>query len=402
MLKLFLCSILLLSQSSFAQVSVSINDVPKRIKEQDLTVLQNAERVYQSKQAIQVARMNLLPRLNFWSLVATVVDYKNAVSLIEDLVPFLVPNNWFRAKEQRYFEEAEEEGMKALEANEILTGKASFYQITMDQSLLQIIKDQATISKDILEFTKVQEKFGEVPYGTSSLIELRYLGLLEDQRSLENLVFEETKKFGYMIGVDPKDDVLLQPLPALVDLKPISYDSIVQTVIDRSPEIKQFDFILAAAPYVKREVYFSFLGISSLSRGVMGGVFDQYPVQAGLGFGLGASVRIVRSQTRQLELQMEAATEVLKRQLSLVVKNRNSDIENIGNATQRLKMSRQYFQTLNDRLKLGEKVSALELIEASRTQIESEASYLDMISRLRLHEDRLNRLLHEKDYKDAE
>jgi hypothetical protein len=385
-------------QAVSATVKVSISQVAQKVKEQDLLVLQNAERVYQSKEAIQVARMNLLPRLNLWKIVGIVVDWKNAVGLIEDLVPFLVPGNWFRAKEQRYFSEAESEGLKALQANEILTAKGIFYQITMDQELLVKVKEQTSLSREIFEFTKVQEKFGEVPTGTSAFIELRYLALLEDQRSLENLVFEEQKNFGYMIGIDPKDEVVLDILPMQTALSPISYDSVVQAVMDRSPEIKQFEYILAAAPYVKREVYFSFLGISSLSRGVMGGVFDQYPVQPGLGFGLGASVRIVRSQTQQLDLQMQAATEVLKKQLSLVVKNRNSDIENVDNTTKRLKLARSYMLSLSDRLKLGERVSALELIEGSKTQIESEANYLNMISRMRLHEDRLNRLLHVNEY----
>lgn len=403
-LRLFFLAVSLISISAGAasaeKVQISLGDVAAKVRAADFTVQINAERVYQSKEAVQVARMNLLPRLNLWKLASIIGGWQNAVSVIEDLVPFLVPANWFRAKQQALFYEAEKVGMQALRANQVLTAKGIFLQAVMDEQLLAAVRENADTAMKVLNYTKLQESFGHVPPGTSSTIEVRYLGLTEDARALEKLTVEEKRTLALMIGVKAESDVeLIAPAPINPgSVTRPSFDALMKLVVERAPELEQYDYLYEAARYVKREVQFSMLGTSSLSRGVMGGVFDQYPTQSGLGFGLGPSVRIVRSQRDQIEIQKEAATEVLKRQLALVVQNINSDLEAYSNVSKRLSLSRQYLSTLNERLQLGQKVSSLEFIDGSKSLVEAQSGYLSYLMRLQLDLDRIQRMTFEGDY----
>jgi hypothetical protein len=388
---------LVLSFAPFAHaetVVVTLDEVSARVKAQDFTLLENAQRVYQSKEAIQVARMNLLPRLNLWSIVGVAVDWKNAVGLIEDLVPFLVPNNWFRVKQQQLFHEAERLGFKALQANEILTARAIYLQTIMDEELTEQLNSSIQRVSEAVAYTRLQEQFGEVPAGTSASIEAKFLSLLDDHKKMENLVYDEKRGLALMIGVPVTHDlVLIKPLqPRIDELKHLDLNELVSVVIAASPEIAQFDYLISAARYVKREVYFSFLGISNLTRGIMGGVFDQYPVQSGLGFGMGASVRIVRSQTAQIRVQKDAATEVVKKQLAIMVKNYNSGLDTYSNVQNQLIQAKRYQESLANRIRLGEKISAIELMDGVKTLAEAETRGLALRAELNLNLDRVNRL----------
>src|SRR5690606_38859978 len=84
------------AQSIAATTTLSIEEVATKVKKSDFTVQSHAERVYQTKEAVQVARMNLLPKLNIWKVLSIFGGWQNAGGLIEGLVPFLVPANWFR------------------------------------------------------------------------------------------------------------------------------------------------------------------------------------------------------------------------------------------------------------------------------------------------------------------
>ncbi|MBX9766417.1 MAG: hypothetical protein K2X47_04020, partial [Bdellovibrionales bacterium] len=86
--------------------NLTVDEVAERVGKFNLSVYANALKVYQAKESIQVARGNLLPKLNLWRLagnfngVSPVMSLANtAGSLIEVIAPFLVPATWFRLKQ---------------------------------------------------------------------------------------------------------------------------------------------------------------------------------------------------------------------------------------------------------------------------------------------------------------
>ena len=400
-LVLFPLLLLLSYQNSFGKV-ILLSEVASNVRNQDYTLYQNALKVYQAKEAIQVTRMNLLPQLNIWKVAEVLIDPKAIVGIIEDLVPFLIPSNWLKVKQYSFLYQAENESYRTLEANEIFTAKSIYYQVASDEMLFAQVQEAAKKSKQLLDLVKTQEQFGGVPAGTSRQIEIRLLALQEDERQLSNLVKSEKANLKLMTGVDVHEDFSLQSLNdfPIVDTTPVKDREIESLALARSTELKQYDFLIEAAGYIKKEINFSVLGTSSLSQGTGNGAFNGYPVQPGLGFGMGPSLRIGRAQVEILESQKDAAAEILKRQVQLTVLNYNSDLMGYINLKKRFEISSQVYRSLRERLQMGSPVSVVELNEASKTEMESKTQFLNTWNKLLIGKDRIQRLILEGDYQD--
>lgn len=412
---LFLALVLALTGSSTFQsvraegtqppVTITLEDVVKKVSTENFEVYGNALKVYQAKESIQFARMNLLPKLNLWRVAGVAVEsalgnYSSALGLVGDIAPFLVPANWFRLKASKVLYMAEREGYRALWANELMTAKALYVHLLLDQSLLAHIQQSGKELNDILVIAKSREEWGGVPQGASRDIEVRLLGLQEDERSLQVLVNEEESLLSYMMGyaatttIQPK----AVPMPDFEKLEPLDYRDFEYRVLDSSPELRQFDYFIAASDSVRKEVVYSFLGTSSMSRGSAGGIFDNIPIQDGLGFSLPASMRIVSAQKELLKVQKRGIEETVKRHLKLLVSNYNIDIENYSNLKRRVDLTVAANDQLFERLRLGHNVDILELIESSKNHIQADTAFFAVKYRFLTNEDKLARLIFHGDY----
>jgi outer membrane protein TolC len=400
-----------LASPSFAQtqevVEVDIEKLVEKISKENYKVYEAANRVYQAKESITVARMNLLPRLNLWNLASGVVSIfsgagaaAGAFSIVEDIAPFLVPANWFRVSQTELFYEADKEGYRALWANEVLTAKALYLHLLLDSSLREHIIQTKRDLNNIHQIVRVRETFGGTSAGVSQDIKLRLLALDEDARALEVLIAEEESLLAFMMGYPT--GVKLKPkavdMPGYDDLEKLDYRDFEFRAVDVSPEVRQYDYIIKAADHVRREIPYSFLGTSSMSRGINGGVFDSVPMQQGLGFGASASIRVVKSQKELLKVQKKGVEETIRRQLKLLIDNYNLDIDNYHGMKQRVTLSQRILNDLYQRIKFGEEVDSLQLIEASKNHIEADTALFGVMFRFLNTEDKLARLIFYGDY----
>ncbi len=384
---------------------ITLKQLTQKISKENLTVYSNALRVYQAREAIQVARGNLLPKLNLWRLVGSIVDivmgnYASAFGLIQDLAPFLVPANWFRLQEQKLLYMAEQEGYRALWANEMMTARGLYHHVLLDRSIAQKITEAQVFLNQALIMVRNRETLGGLPPGTSRELEVRSLALLEDQRSLEVLLNEEQSTLTYLMGMPVATELELDPMeiPDLSTLEPLNYADFEYRTVSSSPEVRQFDFFVAAAAYVRREAIYSFLGTTGMSRGVGGGIFDGLPIQDGLGFGTAASMRIVSAQASILRAQQQGVKETLKRHLNLMIQSYNMDLENYSNLRRRVELTKLTEAQHLRNLRLGQEVNILSLVEASRNRIQAETAFLGIQYRFLSNEDRLARLIFHGEY----
>lgn len=393
--------------------TVTLEELVRRVSNDNFNVYANALRVYQAKEGIEVARMNLLPRLNIWNIASVAVDgvigvttgnpmsVANVVlNLIQDIAPFLVPANWFRLEQSRVLFNAEQEGYRALWSNEVMTAKALYIHLLLDESLLAHIKQSQQELDEVLTIVRTHEMVGGAPQGTSRDIEIRSLALLDDKRALESLVAEERGLLSYMMALP--ENVHIRPqqveVPNFEQMLPLVYDDFEFRAVDSAPEIRQFDHFISASDSVRQETLYSFLGTSTLSRGAAGGVFDNLPRQQGLGFGTPASVRIVSAQKEIMRTQRRGIEETIKRQLRLLITNYNMDLENYTNLKRRLDLTCAANTQLYERLQLGHDVDAIELIESSRNHIQADTAYFAVQYRFITNEDKLARLIFHGDY----
>ena len=416
MRKLLISALILISGQSWGQVDqeikIDLKQVVDKVSTENYTVYQNSLRVYQAKESITVARMNLLPRLNLWKLASAALEIfaggpvgapAGAFSIIEDVAPFLVPANWFRVSQTKIFYQADLEGYKALWANEVLTSKALYHHILLDSSLKNHISRSRKDLEEIYQVVRVRETFGGAPQQVSQDIKIRLLALDEDLRALEVLISEEESLLAFLMGYPTGTRLKVSPIdmPDYDSLEHLNYDDFDFRAVDVSPEIKQFQYFIDAADYARKEITYSFLGASSLSRGLNGGIFDNLPVQSGLGFGTGASIRIVRTQKDILKVQKKAVEETVKRNLKQLVNNYNLDVDNYINLKNRVFLAKNSLKQINQRIQFGENVDSLQLIESSRNVIEAETALFSVMFRFLNSEDKLSRLIFHGDYAKA-
>lgn len=392
-----------------APMTVTLDQVVARVSTENYSVYSGALRVYQSRESIEVARMNLLPRLNLWNIAGAAFDIAlggpsgiaaGVAGVIGDIAPFLIPANWARVSQTERLYLADQEGYRALWANELMSTKAIYVHLLLDRSLLAHIEQSREELDEILGIVRLRETFGGADQGAARDIEVRKLALEEDQRSLEVLIEEEESLLAYLMGYSA--DTRLTPadieMPDFENLQALSYADFEFRATDTAPEMRQYEYFLQAAAFLDDEVMYSFLGTSNMSRGVAGGIFDGIPMQNGLGFGAPASMRIISAQREILRTQRRGIEETIKRQLRLLVSNYNLDLENYANLKRREMLTKQTIDQLFERLRLGQDVATLDLIEASRNHIQADTAYFAVNFRFLANEDRLARLIFHGDY----
>ncbi|MCO4794753.1 MAG: TolC family protein [Bacteriovoracaceae bacterium] len=362
---LLLC--LFISRNTYAEViNLKIEDIVKKVSDENFMVLENAERVYQRKEKIKYSRAGLLPKLNIWNLLkipALIVDPLAIGDIIQDVAPFLVPANWFKVGQAKHLYKSQQEQYRAVWANEVNTAKLLFTSVYRDIKFQELLKDKSSKYKDLLDLAQSRNVFGDGNIFAYNLIKDRYLSLVEDTRNLENLTFTETKELQYLTGINNEQEVLITPprLPSLENAEILDFTRIIFKVIEASPETKQFEHMINALGKVKGEIYFNVLGTSTFSSG--NGAFEDIPIQDGLGFGLGPSLRINKSEGRILKIQLKATLETLKKQVNLLVNEHNSLIKNYDITKQRSALAESNFQAMIDNVSIGGEVDALEMIE---------------------------------------
>lgn len=405
MKKLLVLSLLSFSQISISsETTISLDQVAERVKESNFSVLENAQRVYQAKETINFSKRNLLPRLNFWNILKLPIDWTSAIDIVQDLAPFLVPNNWFRVSQSNLFYLAQKEQYRALWANQVMTAKLLYINALRDADFLNLLKKQKEQLQELVDIAETRVIFGDVPPQVVKFLKIRNLEVSEDIRSLENLVYEEVKSLSFLMGIPQEGKVLLKSidLPNVDELEPISFETFIFRALDNAPEINQYDYIKEALNYTRKEVYFSFLGSSSTARGISGGTFDSVPIQDGLGFGLGSSLRISKSEKEILDINQKATAEVIKKSLYVLVNSFNSYVENIDNQNNRFKLAKENHQTIKNQLALGMNLDPIEMLESIENLFDASVSLVNYKYDVVTTMEKVKRTIFNEDYSKIE
>ncbi len=381
-------------------VKLDINEVVNIVSERNYEVLEEALKTYQAKESIKVARAGLLPSLNIWKAASAVIDPAALYGMIRDIVPFLVPSNWFRLKQNKQLYLVKNEGYRALWANQVMTAKGLYYQALLDRSLLATINEVLEKVAELETMITTRERLGYLPAGSSLVIKDKRKVLESDRMEMALLVRKDERKLTMSLGLDASTQLDLTSVSPLPDdiFQPIDSDLFEFRMLDVSPEYRQYDHLLKVVPSIKKEIYYGFLGASSSSRGTAGGIFDDLPESDGLGFGLGPQVRIVSTQAPIFEKQRQAVEQILKRNLQDLVDEWNADLTRKDNFEQRLKDINEEWRLVKSRLNLGKETNLLEITNILERMMGVKAAQSAIRTRFYQSKDRLDRMLFAGDY----
>ncbi|MEY4616345.1 MAG: hypothetical protein RJB66_1305 [Pseudomonadota bacterium] len=391
----------LMSMGASAAV-IDLNTVTERAKKKNYTVLQNAEMLYQSKMTMVKSRTDLLPSLNLWDILNSVTGFE--VNLIEDLCPFLIPSNWFRKAENELLYQADKLGYRALVANEVMNARAIYWRILHDQDLVQILDEHIKELDSILEAIRIREEIGVVPVGTTRELKIRQLGLKDDWNQLRLLYQRELLSLTMALGYPAEQHHIIRKdeLKMIDRVGRVGFENELKYVLALSPELQQFDYFVRVIPNLRGEVYFAIMGAGKASRGLPGGVFDSLPTLNGLGFSQAPVLKIIASQERLLKLQRDGVRETLKRQWQGFINEFTIGLERRANLADRIRLTNQAKDYIEEKIKRGESLNLFELLDISRSLMETQIAYVALQYHLRAQLDIRDRLQFQGGYRGIE
>lgn len=394
------------SVSASEPIAVGLDLINKRVASENLLVLQHAVRSYQARQAIHVARGQLLPRLHVWKWSSMLFDIRNAFSIVEDVAPFLVVSNWYRVQEQKYLFASQQSAYHALWANELMQARTIYFQLLLDEKILSLINQEIEELQNIRTMVESREIWGALKPGSVLELDVRILSLEEDRRSLSSMIIETKSQLALLLAIDPKEKIELIPFNNQENFELVfesneSYETMIATALNVAPEVRQYDSLIEVARIMHRALYFTPFAINTLTRGFTGSQFDSIPVQPGAGFGTPGSMRIVKGQENLLKLQKWTIEEVIKKQLKNLILDVELDQANLKNIQTRVQLTKELLNTNYQRITMGENIDMLHLVEASRNHIASVMAQYEVELRFHKHSERKNRLLLQSAYSET-
>lgn len=391
---------LLYTTFSFAQVDVPVKlqDVAEKIKTSNLGTIEGATRVYNSRQQIKFARASLLPKLNIWRLASVIVDWKSAADVItQDLVPFLIPGNWQRKKQAKVFAEATNESFHSLSKNTIFHAKLQYFQLQQDvyqyelqeKLLSEVDKSIDSIAGQIHFKPEVFQWHQELLY-QKTLIE-------SDLVNLNQLIWQERQQLSISLGFTSDDVILAEkfvPMKLVFSLpEELSKDS-----LEASCELKEYDHLIRVSKTVKKEINWNVFGVSDISRGSGGGVFDAIPIQDGLGFGSGASFKIHKSQVELLKKQRDGVVQVLNRQKQNIQKNLKSIEAELAVIKKRTQLIKKELEQAQTQISFGTEISPAYLVTIKQKNVLNDVEQIAGYFKYQVELEKLKRLNGIEDY----
>lgn len=362
----------LLSPLSHAK-DIDIETMSKDISK-NLIVLEKANQLYQANEAVELARRNLLPRLNLWNIISIPFDWTNAIGVIQDIAPFLVPANWFAVKEQKSVFKIHELAFKSLAGNGVFQSRSLYVKILSDEELLKLLNITAENFKKVYDIVKTQSIFSHQNLEFVRILELQMLSLEQDKLELGQLISKEKNALKRLLSVPNSEKLELKAINYgdISGLPELHTDDFLYRVINESTELYEYDELLKLTEIARRKSNFIFIGTSSLNRSSLPDGLGDIPIQNGLGFGIGNTKNIIKAQKEIIKIKKRSTEMLLISKLDDVVNEYNGNINNYKIQLSKITLAEAVLKSQYDRLKIGGTIDPLSLLEATKRLLEAQ------------------------------
>lgn len=377
---------------------ITWKEVATKVKNVNYTIEENRIKLRQSKEYAKYARLSLLPKLNLWKLLDFSSDTKGIFGFIEDLVPFLIPANWNKAKQAEILALAAEESYKTVLANELLNAKILYNSINNDRNLVTQLKRNQGVITELYQFAEARSEFGHDELLIKNHLQSLLLQNKEDILVINQVIKEEKLRLLNIMGSPITSQYDLSEIPSAGNLNLKSHE--VELILSNSPELKVYDSLIQVSGLIKDEIYFSFLGGSSLSKGFYGGIFDAIPVDGGLGFSTPSQIKIAKDQTALLNKQKEASRALIDLQYQTAAEIITSLREQLVSANEIYQFSIQRVENLKDKMYLGQKINLAEFSDSLLSLSKATAKLYLVQNQIKQNQFKLERMLWKGDFLD--
>jgi outer membrane protein, multidrug efflux system len=291
------------------------------------SILIALNQVYQSKDQVNIARGNLLPRLNLGTLIG-IATGGPAFSLgaITMLLPFLVPSNWANLHQSENLLQSEKLSYKLMQLNTYATAYTLLATIQGDIALRGVVWQQYQDLVSIHDWLVNQRKYtGAVPQEDIDNADAQAKLSFANVSAMDELLDKERASIREMLALPLNADIQIQS--AAVPASPFEGQPLAKAVAKVqavAPENLQIAYMIKAGQDVQWSKVFSFIGDSSTtvspsSKNPFGnlGVGTNFSI----GFDYFPNIQLAADNIAQLQLQ---ATQLKQQEQQLVEATLNS------------------------------------------------------------------------------
>lgn len=362
----------------------TLDELLGRAKFLNYTVAQEAERIFQSKHAVQVAQGNLLPSINLKAIVGVFTG--DFLELAGKILPFLFPSNWYRWEAQKNIYQAEKLSYAALRGNEMNAVEGLFYSILRDQQVLSTLKHHLTWMENIQNNLRFEEKAGTMPSGSADFFSISTSQLEKDLAGFERNYELAIQALSQGVALSPLNGIsAIRPidLPDLERTLPLRGDDFFRNAQTQSYELKTLQYLLEAAKHETGEIRFAFLSPDG---------------SGSLGFGTASSIQIGKSRERELTVKKDETFSLIEQRAGQIAAEHNAALKAYKIAKRGLENSQKKMHWLITRhlssdATLSETEFLNTLIEISNLLIVFSADQASSIAAYNIAKSKLDRLL---------
>jgi hypothetical protein len=291
----------------------TLDELVGRARFLNYAVSQEAERVYQARENIKVARGNLLPKLNVKAIVGIFTgDY---VSAVGTFLPFLFPSNWYRFAASKALFEAERKSFASLRGNEMSAVEHIFYLVQRDQAVPKLVDQHVTWMRQTQQALAKEEEVGLLPTGTADYFGTTVRALEQDRTRMAALIRTQYGDLAHSVALPPMNGIAglgTVEFPPLDSEAPIRGEDFFREAQSRSFEVRAINALVKAAKYLEGEVIFSFLDPEG---------------SGGIGFGTPAALRVSKSRQAELMKKGDELYSLIEQKSAQIAIEYNTSIE---------------------------------------------------------------------------
>lgn len=258
------------------------------------------ENVVQAHLNAQAAHLALAPSINFGSVMTALssfgmniaTDMLALVRMAGSLTPFLIPSNWFLAKEATFQSDAERYGYLLMQADSGNIAASLAYDVARDTESITTMQAERVKIASLRGEVYERERLGLMPHGSTNGVDSVINACDQTILALQTTIAGEYISLSQSVGfINPHAvrSVKIDNPSSVTNPETFDEPTAEQMAIIQASELTQMKYLISAAETTKTERYFDWINPS-------GGTGP-----ASIGFGMGTYIAIAASQVRQLE-----------------------------------------------------------------------------------------------------
>ncbi|MGZ3773626.1 MAG: hypothetical protein ACXVCY_06610 [Pseudobdellovibrionaceae bacterium] len=345
------------------------------------------ERVTQARLTARATYLSLLPRLTVGTLENGMGGSTMVMSVLQvagDLLPFLFPANWIKAKESTLQAQAEAKTLNIQKLDVEQQVEALADLILRDIAIWTQYKALLTEIISVREKVEVLEKFGIYPVGSVYNIDSIRIPLMSDVKTLEMAIQAQKRNLSVMAGFSNPDTVLdvkweNEPFNIQAPMV-LSKENAIEWGKARSVEIAQMNILIALARKQKVQAIWSWTDPS-------GNNFT------GIGFHYPAMIQVSDAHIREMEIQGEQLKAQITNTAEGIVQDLELSKQNYSLALQKLDVETKRKNLLTNQIKLGAQIDFALLIQIYQEYLSAQTDKETRLAEYRVARARAQRLI---------